>query len=483
MMLLAEISWLGTVLIVVVAGWLVMRLARRRDDAHRGGVLRMLGITAIVAGLAVFMMRPGSHAKVEHSWPVNVSVLSDFNPSIDFRPRVEHDPLSLDNDRWIFIVLGSGLVILGVLLFGGGGTRPVALKAVTVLGVGAILYAVVTFFGHPPKSSHIEHRMVSLERHRHARPSETRLADPGRPSRAKRPTLRPARPADGERSIDGLPPRAGEIPVATELAKSEAKSQEAEAAVAPAKVVEAARPEQSQPPAAPEAATKPEGEATNSQPPTAETTKSVEPPQPANPPKAVAAKSASKELPTNDVAIEQPRPEWVDAVDGLAGNGVYVMKVDSGVFDSVPLCQRELERAIKRAADHYIDDYLGEGAAPVVNIPLSYLNEHVKKGEYAEVVHSETVGQMHQIHARLEFDNQVRAEFHRRRHNAEVVNRLWYTGGGSALLLALLATLYGYLKLDLRTGGAHKGRLQLAATLVALIVAAGVLVVRWVVPF
>ncbi len=50
-------------------------------------------------------------------------------------------------------------------------------------------------------------------------------------------------------------------------------------------------------------------------------------------------------------------------------------------------------------------------------------------------------------------------------------------------MLALLGTLYGYLKLDLKTGGAHKGRLQLAATLVALIVAAGVLIARRAVHF
>ena len=456
MMLIAEISWFGTVLIVVAAGWLVMRLARRRDDAHRGGVLRMLGITAIVAGLAVFMMRQGSHATLG-PLPATVSVVSDFDPSIDFAPRVEHDLFVLHNDRWVFIVLGSGLVILGVLMFGRGGTRPVALKAVTVLGVGAILFAVVTFFGQPPKSTRVEHRMVNLERHRNAHRAEPRLADPGRPSRAKRPTLRPARPADGEKSIDVLPPRAGEIPVATELARSESQPRVAEPAVAPAKAVEAVSPE---PPQAPAAAT-----------------------EPVEPPKAVAAKPAADEQLERVLTNDQPRPEWVDAADGLAGNGVYLMSVDSGVFDSVPLCQRELERAIKRTADHYIDDYLGEGASAVVDIPLSYLNEHVKKVEYAEVVHSQTVGQMHRIYARLEFDQQVRSEFHRRQHNAEVVNRLWYTGGGSALVLALLGTLYGYLKLDLRTGGAHKGRLQLAATLVALIVAAGVLVVRWAVPF
>jgi hypothetical protein len=39
--------------------------------------------------------------------------------------------------------------------------------------------------------------------------------------------------------------------------------------------------------------------------------------------------------------------------------------------------------------------------------------------------------------------------------------------------LALLSTFYGYLRLDKQIGETHKGRLQLAATLVALIIAAG----------
>ena len=64
-----------------------------------------------------------------------------------------------------------------------------------------------------------------------------------------------------------------------------------------------------------------------------------------------------------------------------------------------------------------------------------------------------------------------------------MTDRLWYVGSAGAVVLALMGTVYGYLKLDLRTGGAQSGRLQLAATLVALIVAAGALLARWALPF
>jgi hypothetical protein len=483
MMLLANGISLGGLLILVVAGWLVLRVFRRRECAPcGGGVMRMLGITAIVAGIAFFLMRSDRHPHVVHPASTEVNVFSDIGPLADFHP-VEPMPetISVQPDRWVFITLGAGLVILGALLFGRGGTRPVAVKAVTLLGVGAILFAVVTFFREPPRRAQGVAPMVVVERPRVPRQIATRESHAKRPSHARRPTLRPERPRPGDRD-DALPPRAGEIPVSAELAREPVTEPQAQPAAAPAAPKEPKAPEEPQPsarPAEPQAVKPPE--------PPAERTPAEEPaksPAPAEKPKPLETKKpADAEPPVAAASVDQPRPEWVDEPAGLSADGVYAMPVHSGVFASVPECQRELDGAVKRAADFYIDEYLGDGASRVVDIPLAYLNEHVKKAEYAEVVHSETVGQMHQIYARLEFDNQVRGELHRRQHNAEVANRLWYTGGGAALVLALLATFYGYLKLDLRTGGAHKGRLQLAATLVALIVAAGVLLVRWAVPF
>jgi hypothetical protein len=188
--------------------------------------------------------------------------------------------------------------------------------------------------------------------------------------------------------------------------------------------------------------------------------------------------------PVSDLPAQaNDRPTWVGDSGGKLVNTIYSVSIHSGLYATVPECQGSLNREVKREADHYIEDYLGEGAASIVKIPLPYLLKHVKKAEYNEVVNSETVGPMQQIHWLLEFDDSARADFHRLWHEAIVTNRLLYAGSGAALVLALLGTFYGYLKLDLQTGGAHKGRLQLAATLVALIVAAGALVVRWAVPF
>jgi hypothetical protein len=56
---------------------------------------------------------------------------------------------------------------------------------------------------------------------------------------------------------------------------------------------------------------------------------------------------------------------------------------------------------------------------------------------------------------------------------------VWVVGFGSVVVLALLSTAFGYLKLDQQTGGRQSGRLQVAATRVTLIGAAGALLARW----
>lgn len=534
MLLFGEISTLGVLLIVAVTGCVAFKMLRRRQGEHRGVGLKVLGVAAIVAGMAVFWIRPGTrevHVDYAPAVPVEVGDIVVEQPVFRHPAHVEvvhHDGVP----KWVLISLGSGLVILGALLFGRGGNRPVALKAVTLLGVGAILYSVATFIGHPTwhSRSHRDSRVVRLEARDVVATRDVRTER--HTGRARRPSLRPERPTgDDERRREELPPRAGEIPVSAELkarasvapAPESTPASTSEPAAAPAVAPEpapvaapqppeaAAKPVE-EPPAPPAAPAAGAPESTVSEPaapatPPAEPAASAPETLPADPPKQAktprAAESARRptikpsDLPDTrppDVALPKvvksgdgPRPDWVDAPPALAG-GVYSLPVRSGRFASLPDCQRELDREIKTAADHYIDEYLGPQAAALVNIPHSYLNQRVKKAEYVELVEPENLkdlnlGHMYEIYALLEFDEQARTDFDRQWRNAEVVHRLWYTGGAAALVLTLLATLYGYLKLDVRTGGAHKGRLQLAATLVALIAAAGVLLVRWAVPF
>jgi hypothetical protein len=178
------------------------------------------------------------------------------------------------------------------------------------------------------------------------------------------------------------------------------------------------------------------------------------------------------------------RPDWVES-DGKLTGSIYRVAVKSGLYAEVPQCQHALEQEIKAVTDRYIDEYLAEGAANLVDVPREFLRQQIKRAEFHEIRHSEALDghPMHQLHALLEFDDNARATFEKRWRTAIVTERLWYVGLGGAVILALLGTFWGYLRLDMQTAGAHKGRLQLAATLVALIVAAGALLARWAVPF
>jgi hypothetical protein len=511
-------------------------------------VLTALGVVAVLAGIFAFGSRSSHEVHVnlpsvvrpasvfEDGFDIEVPVPDldiKFERGFPFHSTVEHDRMP----KWMLISLGTILVIVGSLLAGRERTRPVAMKAFTVLGIAAIGYSLFSFFGSPPRSvaTRDHDRVVRVSRDEPAstiREHVAKAVDKAvekvtekarRLSRAKRPSSRPERPTNAEARIESLPPRAGSIPVEAELAKAEANARpeaggrrledsrsesEQLATPAPAPATTPAAQAPAEGPAAP-VSTQPEATAAAPAPPAAAPETAATPDKPADavekpavpenpasekiaPPEKPTAPpvSGAVEKPTSEVATAPPspvkasqaRPAWVDAHAKLV-ESVYSISVSSGPFVSVPECQHELDRQIKLEADHYIDEYLGERASQLVKIPLSYLKRHVKKSEYGEIVVSESVGPMHQIHALLEFDEQARADFQRQWHDAIVTDRLWYTGSGAALVLALLGTFYGYLRLDLRTGGSNKGRLQLAATLVALIVAAGALLFRWAVPF
>jgi hypothetical protein len=199
----------------------------------------------------------------------------------------------------------------------------------------------------------------------------------------------------------------------------------------------------------------------------------------------VRSAEATETTPAAEVAAVEASdslPDWANKPGKLV-DAVYRVSIESGLYADIPECQAALDDRIKATLDDYIDRWMGEGTAELVVLDREYVNQHIKKSEYSEVVNSESVGPMHQIHALLEIDDDDRAEFHERWRRAVVTERVWMAGFGGAVVLALLSTVFGYLKLDLQTGGTHSGRLQLAATLVALIVAAGALLARWAVPF
>jgi len=533
--------------LLALFGFAMFKCTRGACSRGPGFIAKTLGVVAVVAGVWMLVSRDHDrHVVVDHAIVRDVGLekirFAEDGPLGDnFNPLGDNfDPLGPDFDPHhfqsegrphigMFVLLGIGLIILGAMLFGRDKQKPFALKAITWLGIGAIIFAVANFFGEAPHADRVSHRVVDAR----ARQIEEDHAarKPSRPGRAKRPSLRPDRPAgaptDRDESEITLPPRAGSIPVELEIAKAAAERKAAlqeaarereeavreaeEAKAEAAREVQAAKEDAAQEVA--EAKAEAEKEQSEAEADVADAKAESEPAEKVeeNQPVAVAeakalvaepkpaAEGKTAEAPVAEAAAPESnapephrvavvrtsgdRPGWVTAGPALV-DGVYRMTVSSGPWSSVPECQHALDEEVLAATNNYINEYLGNPqAASLVNISPNYLRQHVRKTEHAEIVDSPAVGQMHQLHAQLEFDERARADFERMWRNAVVQDRLWYIGGGGALVLALLATLYGYLKLEMRTDSAGRGKLQLAATLVALIVAAGALLARWTVAF
>ncbi len=469
MILLASISWMGLGLLLLF-GFAMFKCTRGSCGHESGFLAKSIGIVAVLAGvwmlvrIATFDHDAGRPAAIERlEFDKGVLLGRGFNSlEDDFDPLAGHEPRVVRYSAprlGMFILLGAGLIILGAMLFGRDRQRPFALRAITWLGIGAILFAVANFFVEGPRADRVSRRVVDA----HDRRAEAERASrkSPRPGRAKRPALRPERPLLGSSTGDSsrgetaslLPPRAGSIPVEIEIAKAAAKTKAAADDEQQESVAQA----------------------------TTAAVGAEQAPEPVREQKPTIEDDDSR--PVAKALLPDGHRNRSDRGPALIG-GVYRITVSSGPWSTVPECQRALDDEVLAATNNYINEYLGDPqAAEMVNVSPAYLRQRVYKAEHAEVIDSPAVGAMHQLHADLEFDARTRADFKQMWRNAVVESRLWYVGGGGVLVLALLATLYGYLKFEMRTDAAHRGKLQLAATLVALIVAAGALLARWTVVF
>lgn len=166
---------------------------------------------------------------------------------------------------------------------------------------------------------------------------------------------------------------------------------------------------------------------------------------------------------------------WVDAPTGRAGQ-VYRTRVAVGDYATREECERDLPDALRQAVGRYVDRLIGAGAGERImsRLPLPYIHEHIVKEEWEE--HREArFGEMVRLHELLEFDQAANTYLRDLHQQTLEVERLKYTAVGAGGLFGLLATIFGYLKLDTLTRGYYTGRLRVAAAAV-LAVVAGLLV-------
>lgn len=208
------------------------------------------------------------------------------------------------------------------------------------------------------------------------------------------------------------------------------------------------------------------------------------PPPPALAPEAPdAAETAAPE--THPRMVEQtppeapsgpPRPAWMDGPLGRVGN-VYRTTVKVGPSFTRTECEQQLPEALRLAVRTYADHFLGEGKGQHVNLDMSYIRNHIVRGEWEERRQT-TFDTMITLHELLEFDGEANETIEANYKQSVVMGRLGYTAMGGGGILGLLTILYGYLKLDTLTRGYYTGRLRLTAAtaILALAAIAGLLV-------
>lgn len=179
--------------------------------------------------------------------------------------------------------------------------------------------------------------------------------------------------------------------------------------------------------------------------------------------------------------------QWADwqtwtAAGAVRMGDVYRMPVEIGPYVTRAECDAEQPRILREAVRRYANQLLGEGAAEYVDLPLPYIFQNIVRAD-CEEYRETSVGRMLYVHNLLEFDRKVNDHLNDVYKQAVMAQRLKYAGTGAAGIFGLLATVFGYLKLDTLSRGYYTGRLRAAAVaailgLVAtLVLAAGLLVV------
>jgi hypothetical protein len=160
-------------------------------------------------------------------------------------------------------------------------------------------------------------------------------------------------------------------------------------------------------------------------------------------------------------------PDWANRPPRKTSDDAYLMTIVVGPWQTRQECDAQLPGELQKALDQYAEKCLGGPAMPRVVLPTHYLRQHVVTNQYEETLDS-SVGPMKQLHVLLRFDDEVKKAIDLEHQRGMVVVRLWQVGIGLAVVLWPLLVIYAYLKTDLATGGAYRGRLRFAAVLAIL---------------
>lgn len=184
-------------------------------------------------------------------------------------------------------------------------------------------------------------------------------------------------------------------------------------------------------------------------------------------------------VPTPPVAPAAPtaakRPDWIDNPPQPSADA-YEVAVKAGPWKTRVECEQSLDEEIEWAVDSYVAWRIGEDARAEVGLPVDYARRHLVKDQWLEKINT-SLGEMYNLHALLSFDRQVEGRLRDTWTGIVTAARLLLAAAVLGGALLLLSVIYGYLKIDLATGGAYRGRLRFAVVVILALAAAGAAVV------
>ena len=160
------------------------------------------------------------------------------------------------------------------------------------------------------------------------------------------------------------------------------------------------------------------------------------------------------------------RPAWIDAPPQVVDDA-YQMSISVGPYTTRAECDAKLPEALQEALDQYVEVCLGDQTVDRVRLPVEYLRKEIVKEQWEET-RQHSVGPMVWLHVLLKFDRKLKDQVLEAYGRATVNRRLQLVGAWAALGLGLLTVAFGYLKIDMATGGAYRGRLRLGIAAVIL---------------
>ena len=177
------------------------------------------------------------------------------------------------------------------------------------------------------------------------------------------------------------------------------------------------------------------------------------------------------DAPPAPAAVETQPPDWVGQPASRSADGAYRVPVAAGPYKTRDDCEPYLAAEYRSAVDDYVVELLGHDARWHVGLPPDYVAEHVVKDEWEEWREFDRpLGQMVKLHKLLVFDGQTAGRLEAQWQQTVTTQRVSAVAAASVALLLVLATVFAYLKIDLASSGAYRGRLRLGlcAALVAL---------------